>query len=320
MALGDFRGDYDALAAMLQRSFGENKEQPLLYTGPFLQSLFRSPGAGFALAPALYQGEELIAFVAGFPFTARIENRPARLLLSALLAVAVAHKRSGYGPLLWGELAKRARAAGHDGMLSFCVDGDAMNRMILGLARLLKLPTEQVFSVRYAARLLRPAPSATPPREDRSAHLEVFLRAARMIPARTPLARTWTPEEAAWQCQDRLGAVTTWHAAGTRAGILTGCIVEAAGNPPMPCLLLDDLLWGDLEQEERQALLREFLDQGAARGARMAIAPLLGYADVEPLTAAGFRRIRRILHVYLTTWNEVRGQPGPLESLYVDLL
>jgi hypothetical protein len=80
---------------------------------------------------------------------------------------------------------------------------------------------------------------------------------------------------------------------------------------------MEDLLWGNLDTAERATLLRRFLEATAAYGCQSVSCPVLGYSSTETLTAAGFRRSKRILHTYLTLWN---GQdPVPLSSIYVDV-
>jgi hypothetical protein len=83
-------------------------------------------------------------------------------------------------------------------------------------------------------------------------------------------------------------------------------------------LIIEDVLWGTLEQQERLVLVRKLLDQAAAAGAQMAIVPSLGYADMEPFSAARFRRTPRVLQAYLTVF---KGDPPPeaVSSMYLDV-
>src|SRR5581483_2921941 len=53
--LGNFNGDFDELAALMNRSWGENQEQPLHYTREFLQSSLEYPGCTMELVPAIYR-------------------------------------------------------------------------------------------------------------------------------------------------------------------------------------------------------------------------------------------------------------------------
>ena len=71
---------------------------------------------------------------------------------------------------------------------------------------------------------------------------------------------------------------------------------------PTKVLLVEDLLWGDLDAQERLTLLQQLLAQGAAAGAQIAVAPLMGYAETDTLRGAGFRQSRRLMHMYLTVW------------------
>jgi len=145
MHIEDFRGDFAQVAALIQESWEENGKQGLFYTPEFLVSCLNYPGSSYALVPTLYEGDTPRAFVAGFPRTIRYQGRELRVILCTLLSVSSKYKKSGYGVVLWSELVKRAQAAGYDGMVNYCVEGEPMNGMIVGCCRLLKLPTERIF-------------------------------------------------------------------------------------------------------------------------------------------------------------------------------
>jgi hypothetical protein len=100
--------------------------------------------------------------------------------------------------------------------------------------------------------------------------------------------------------------------------MLVGYIMPVANATRTKCLLVEDVLWGDLEPRERGSLVTTLLDQAALAGAQVAVAPLLGYADLEPFHAAGFRPSQRVLHAYVTVWN---GEPctEALSSMYLDV-
>ncbi len=150
----DFRGDFGAVAEMMERSWADNATAPFRYTPDFLESSFAYPGAGPALAPTIYDGDRPLAFVAGFPRRIRCEGRDADVLLITFLTAAAEYRSSGYGIVIWSELVKRARAAGFDGMVNYCVEGEAMNRMIVAACRRLRLDAHRVRSVSYLTRML----------------------------------------------------------------------------------------------------------------------------------------------------------------------
>jgi hypothetical protein len=314
-AISTFRGDFEQLAGMMQRSWSGNQEQPLLYSNAFLESAFAYPGSSFDLAPAMYAGDTLLAFAAGFPRSMRLEGRQIRLLLKSFLTASAEVKRAGYGLVMWKELMRRARAAGYDGTVEFCVEGDDMNRMLLAAARLFQFNTQRVYAVEFLSRFLRPAPAEPPLPEVAERDIEMFLDLTAGVAA--PLARCWMREEAIWQCQRREGAVVANATHGPRRGMLTGHIMPVASTPPARAVLMEDLLWGDLEPGERGDLLQRFLRAAASRGAQAASCPVLGCFSTEPLAAAGFRRAKRVLHTYLTLWNGP--QPGVMPSLYIDV-
>jgi hypothetical protein len=314
----DFQGDYGGVARLIQESWSDNNQQPLLYTPEFLSSCFAYPGASFGLAPTLYDGSEPQAFVAGFPRRVRYLGKELQILLVTLLTVAKEHKKSGYGVILWSELVSRARAQGFDGMVNYCVEGEAMNTMIMGCCRMLKLPTERIFSIPYHLRLpLTKGSAAETPQDDKNLS-RAMLESAAMLPGGIPLSRVWSRKEVEWQC-NRHGAVVAYHVSGHHEGVLTGSIMEIANAQRTKCVLLEDLLWGTLDKQERVTLLEHFLDKAVHAGAQMALAPGLGYADLEPLKAGRFRSSTRILHCYLTIFTG-QPMPAPVSSMYLDVL
>jgi len=318
-----FRGDFGALAAMIQQSWASNSNQPLLYSEAFLRSAFDYPGSSFSLAPAVYGDAGLLGFLAGFPRAVRwnADAHPARLTLNSFLTAATSVKGPGVAIKLWSDLVERCRDRGYEGTVNFCVEGDGMSRIMPLFSRLLKLKTERIFSVEFLVRLLRPAPSEPPAQifdRDSDRDIDLFMELASALPGNLPLVRLWTRAEAEWQCRNRAGALTVSAEVGGRRGIITGYLMQAASAPPTTVVLLGDLFWGDLEPAERTELLERFLRAAAGQGARFASCPVLGYASLDPLTAAGFRRSKRVIHTYLTFWNGL--QPRPVPALYIDVL
>ncbi|MGD1102107.1 MAG: hypothetical protein ABSA59_08565 [Terriglobia bacterium] len=100
---------------------------------------------------------------------------------------------------------------------------------------------------------------------------------------------------------------------------MTGYVMQIANRQRTNCLLIEDVLWGDLEREERQVLLGHFLVMGVKARAQMAILRVLGYADIEPFVAARFLPTPRVFHAYLTLWS---GQlpVEELSSMYIDVV
>jgi hypothetical protein len=189
--------------------------------------------------------------------------------------------------------------------------------MILGCCRAMKLPTERIFSVLYQMRLLHPKPASQLEFKLESECVGALLQAGAVVADHAPLARIWSEKEAEWQCR-RHGGVVARHGSGTRQAVLTGYVMEIANSQRTKCLIIEDVLWGTLEQQERLVLVRKLLDQAAAAGAQMAIVPSLGYADMEPFSAARFRRTPRVLQAYLTVF---KGDPPPeaVSAMYLDV-
>ena len=316
LSIEDFRGDFDEIARLIQQSWAQNS-QHLLYTPAFIASSFEYPEASFSLAPTLYDGDKPIAFAAGFPRRLRFKGRELRAIVCTSLAVSNEHKKAGYGVILWNELVKRAQAAGFDAMVNYCVDGEPMNGMILGCCRAMKVPTERIFSVGYQMRLLQSKRISHSGLREKSEDAGALLRTAAPLAEHIPLARIWTEQEAKWQCGRHDGIVAR-HGSGTREGVLTGYLMEIGSSQRTKCLIIEDVLWGTLEPQERLPLVRQLLDQAVAAGAQMAIVPSLGYADMEPFSAARFRRTPRVLHAYLSVF---KGDPMPeaVSSMYLDV-
>src|SRR6266403_6192318 len=238
----DFRGDFPQVACLIQESWKENGKQGLFYTPEFLASCLNYPGSTYSLAPTLYQGENPTAFVAGFPRTIQYKGRELRIILCTLLSVSSEYKKRGYGVVLWSELVKRAQSAGYDGMVNYCVEGEPMNGMILGCCRMLKLPTERIFSVPYLMRVLQPKFAASPADKQESP-AEIFGRIAATGGIDAPLTRVWTEREIQWQLQ-RHDGVAVSHSCGSREGLMTGYLMQAANPQKAKCLLIEDVLWG----------------------------------------------------------------------------
>ena len=319
MLIEDFRGDFAQVIALIQESWKDNGKQGLFYTAEFLESCLSYPESSYALAPTLYRDEKSCAFVAGFPRRIRYHGNDLRVIVCTLLSVSSEYKKSGYGIVLWNELVKRARAAGFDGMVNYCVEGEAMNGMILGCCRLMKLPTARIFAVNYLMRPLMPKFGGNRAEDSEKVSIQEFRSCADLTQNEaTPLTRIWTHEEIEWQLQ-RHDGLAVHHRSGEREGVLTGYLLPAANAQKTKCLLVEDVLWGTLDAEERLQLVRRLLDRAVRAGAQMAFLPCLGYADITPFKAARFRTSPRILHCYLTIFS---GQPvpEPLPSMYLDVI
>jgi GNAT superfamily N-acetyltransferase len=303
----------------MQRSWAENKSQSLLYTSEFLSSCFAYPGANFHLAPAIYDGPKLVAFIAGFPRRVRWNGTELRIVVLSFLTVLSEYKSSGYGLVLWNEVIKRARAAGFDGFVNYLVHDEPMDKMMPAYLQRLKLPAAKLFTVQYLTRLNPPKPAKTERENADSRFIENFLREASRTTESVPLTRIWSREEAEWQCVHRADSIVASYSAGERQGILTGQIMQIANRENTRCLLIDDVLWDDLVAEERRTLVQKLVDSSASAGARMCIVPLLGYMDPEPFVKARFLRSPRVLNTYFCRWNGVPS-PEPVNSFYLDVL
>jgi hypothetical protein len=313
----DFRGDYEQLATMVQASWAQNPTPPYLYTAEFLADCLRYPGAGCSLAPTIYDRAEPVAFAVGYPRRVIAGGAERRVLISTLLTVAPEHKASGYGIVVWSELMRRAAQAGFDGVVNYCTEGGAMDRMIRGGCRLLGLPVLRFGSFSYLTRSLwGPVPDSAESGCEASA--QDLCRAAAKMPERADLSRLWTHEEAAWQLS-RLGGVSAKGGTDSDPAVLTAYVIPIADAVRTRCLVIEDVLWGNLTADDRQALVRRLITKAAAAGARAAIVPRVGYADVQPFLASGFLASDHTIHAYLTIWSEP-GVDRPPKRCYIDVI
>jgi GNAT superfamily N-acetyltransferase len=321
LSIENFRGDFAQLASLMQTSWAENSTQSLLYTSEFLSSYFDYPEADFSLAPTIYVQSKPVAFVAGFPRRVKFNGHEQKIIVIAFLTVLPEHKKKGLGIALWSELVNRARAAGFDGMVNYCVDGEPMNAMIVGSCKRLKLPVARIYSARYMSTLL---PSANHSRESNKKSpqaTDIFLNLTAPLAESQPLARIWNKPEAEWQCIRRSEPITESLVAGGRSGLVSGYVMSISDKHRTRCLLIEDILWGTLTAEERQTLLQKFLKRAVNTGVRLATVPILGYADMEPFKKARFLNTRRVLHAYLTLWSAGHADlpSEPLPSMYLDI-
>jgi hypothetical protein len=313
----DFRGDVEPLAAMMRNSWGQEPAAPFLYTGELLADCLGYPGGELALAPSIYHGSQIMAFVAGCPRRALVDGTERRLLVSAFLTVAPEHKASGYGIVVWSELMRRAADAGFDGVINYCVDGEAMDRMIHGGCRLLGHPLRRVKSFSYLVRLLS-APSGGPPEPGREPSGADLITAASALTGQAELCRLWSEAEARWQLS-RLGAVCARAGTDADPAVLTGNVITVADAARTRCLVVNDVLWGGLAGNDRRSLVDRLLDEAIDQGAGYATVPRLGYADLQPFVSAGFLPSPHTMHAYLTLW-DATGPDRPVERYYLDVI
>ena len=304
-----FRGDFTQLERFIKRSWAENTQEPLEYDEAFLRDQLQAPGMSFELCPAIYDGNELVAFGAGFPRTIRMDGVVRRFLLDSFITIAPEHKGRGLGGVIWNAIADSGKRNDYDGLITFCVEGDRMNQSMPKFSQQYSLPTAQVFTVSYLARPVTKKGSGL----IQSADPQVLVSAAESLAA-VPLCRMRSDSEAEWQCRRRVGA---FGACKDRATI-AGYRIATAGVRPAVCGIVDDVLWGDLDDAKRFELVQQLLDVASGQGIELLLTPQLGYADMSPFTRAGFRKTRRTLHMYLTSWNrDVR--LGELSSAYIDV-
>ena len=146
-----------------------------------------------------------------------------------------------------------------------------------------------------------------------------FLRATQKISTDASLVRVWSENEVRWQCEGRDAAITATSSGAKGCGVLAGYLSSIVNDKKTKCLFVEDILWSDLDEDERKNLLQDFLDRARHSGAEMATVPRCGYADMKPFTTAGFIRTRRTMRAYLSLWNGM-AVPVSVPSFYLDVL
>jgi hypothetical protein len=316
-AVEEFRGEYEELAAVMRASWVDGAGAPYLYTAELLADWMRYPGAERAPAPAIYADGGLVAFATGLPRQVEIAGATRQILVSTFLTVAPAQKAAGYGIVVWSELMRRAAAAGYDGVVNYCADGEAMHRMIETGCRLLELPLLRVKSFSYLVGRVSAgrgdgAGAAQRPSAGELAHAAAAER--EQGDAAVRLWRVWSDAEAGWQLS-RIGSV----AVGDGGAVLTGSVVTVADEARSRYLVVDDVLWGSAGDEARRRLLAGLLARAADDGAGYVVLPVTGYADVRPFLAAGMVPSPHTMHAFLTLWSDPTAV-RPVERYYLDVI
>jgi hypothetical protein len=310
-----FNGNFSELASLMQLSWAQNSQEPLLYTEPFLSSVLRQPGASVDLCPAIYDGDDLIAFGAGIPRRVQFDGASWNVSLTCFLTVSPhARKGGGLGVSIWRRLAHLAEANGLDAMISYGIEGDRLDRGLLNVAKFYDLPTCRSFRVAYVA---RPIPKNRPGFAEK-ADPAVLLRLAARLPEDIGFRRIWTAAEAHWQCGEREGGFGATLKAGAAEGVITAYTMSTASATPVCCGLVDDVLWDDLDAVHRRRLIDQLLSSASAAGVDVLLVPVMNYFDAAPFRAAGFRTTKRTLNLYLTSWNP-RFPLKELSAAYIDV-
>src|SRR5947209_1115468 len=309
----DFDSNVEELAAMMQRSWAENPQQSLVYSAQHLASALEQPGTSKHLWPAMYDNGKLVAFGAGFPRRALYRGTQLlNLVLNSYVTVASEYKGKGIGGQVWAEIAKRSRQLEYDGLITYCVEGDRMNDILPRCSERAGLTTTRAFSIRYLARPIKASTGA-----NGEADPLVLERNAQHVADSTDLARLWSHEECEWQCRTRDGAFGATLTKEDGAGTISSYAIPSSGEPQTLCGIVDDVLWGDLDDLSKRELVQLFVQAAAAKDVNLVLLPMLEYTDLSPFREAGFRLTRRTLHMYLTVW-----KPGlqiePLRSVYMD--
>jgi GNAT superfamily N-acetyltransferase len=312
LELCDIGARYDDAAAVIRRAFHTNNETFLNYNSTFLASCYDYPGTKSELSPAFFHDDRLVAILVSLPRHVVFERKRLALALLTLNAVDPQYRAYGLGIEMVTEAVRRARANGYDGAIYYCVEGHAANRTSAAGVKAASATCNHVYTVEYLIKILR----ATSSEESESADPKDFLYAAEPLARRISFSRVWSVDEAAWQCSGRYRGLSESLEKNNNRGIVTGYILETDAGKG--CLFVEDLLWDDLEIQERKLLLRRLLNR-AAPSAQIAVVPLWGYTRYDIFRELGFRKSTRRLHVYLSLWNGLN-VTSPLAAMYIDAL
>jgi hypothetical protein len=308
--MDSFKGDFEELANAVNQSWAENPQGALLYSESFLRSVLQQPGASFDLCPTVYEGGRLIAFGANFRRRVQADGQEWNLVLDSFITVAHGHKGKGLGGAIWRGLAESGQRDGADGLITMCVEGDLMNSQLPKIAERSGLHTVKALTIPYMG---RPVP------KDRAGKLQkadpgLLMHGADAINENVEFGRVWTRQEAEWQCLEREGAFGCSLASGT----ISAYTQPTAGTSPTLCGLVDDIVWGTQEADDRKRLGWMLLESAAAAGVDLLLAPVLNYTDMTALKEVGFRKTKRMLNMYLTSWNP-HFNVHELSSAYIDV-
>jgi GNAT superfamily N-acetyltransferase len=308
--------DWESAVDLIQQSWRPGLEATVEYTPGFLSRLSECPSDQPVLAPAFYDDGVLFAFVIGFPRRVRLEGQVRKLLLMSFFTVAPAYRGQGYGRSIWVECLRQAKCVGYDGVIHYCVEGNPSNQITTAAAESAGFAARRVFTVKFLMGMLRPATDE--PAEPSPAEVLVdtccFLKASEGLNADVPLVRQWSEAEANWHLTSP-GRLCYSDPAG---GVVSGIVQRSADSAHTPCLSIEDVLWDRLTAEARRMLLDRLMRR-ASRIASVAVVPMLGYADLSPFLAAGFRRSPRLIHAYLTLW-DTSADFRDFSGMYLDIL
>lgn len=309
--------DLSQAADLMRSSWRENVETEFDYDSDFLRSCLEYPADyGPVIAPAFYDGSDLVAIVLGLPRKAQVGGRVRRLLLTTSLTVAPQWKGHGLAVAIAAHCLERAQSSGYDGVIRYCAEGSVSNHVVLAASLKVGHHRQALPPVRFLRRLLTPAvrkPELRPSVDD-------FLRAAESVTRQTPLCRLWSEPEAEWQLWRRSGALAVTARTESGSGAITGYVMRTLDPLGTRCLIIDDILWDNLPFDQRASLLERFLSLASSM-ATIAIVPVLKYADMTAFHETGFRRAPRILQPYLTLFDGDYGlDVSSLPSMYIDVL
>jgi hypothetical protein len=304
-------------AELIATSWRENKEQALDYNAAFLQSCYEYPGVDTSLSPAIFVDSRMVAMASAFPRSVLFDRKLLRLAMLTFCTVAPEMKGKGLGLAVWRECLQRVRAAGYDGAIHYCVEGNKSNFVTVAAAETLGFEACRVFTVQQ---LMRFIPESTPTTKQCISDVSfrrAFATHAARLAGKEQFARTWSEREIDWECHRRYGAVCASCNGNPDDGLLTGYVIGTAADAGVRCLFFENIFWGNLDDLGRELLVTSLLSQVAGQ-AQIAAVPLFGYADMSVFARLGFRKTVRKTNLYLTVWNGVC--PRTLSSAYMDLL
>ena len=218
-------------AVLIRESWRQNPDTPMDYTREMLSSWIRYTGSRPPVARGVFDGQRLIAFVAGFPRTFRLNERETTSAADDMVHCRSRLSTAGTRTPRLGRLVRQAKTENYDGTLHYCARGNPSNNITLAGAAEAGAHTGHIYDVTFLMKALRAG--TTEAVQVRAATADCFLTAASGTPINVPLFRTWTAAEAEWACcgLPEPFPLATRPVAGPALSPATSCIWRTTGAP-----------------------------------------------------------------------------------------
>jgi hypothetical protein len=306
--LGSFGGDFEELAALVEREWSAHygAQARFAYPAQWLAGFLDGGDAELAIEARDDSGA-LAGFICGVPRLVRAGARDLRL---GLCTLHTAGRASGFlGVWLLRELLVRARKRGLDGTTHFCVDGHRTAELCQRVAAADRHPLvelEPVQSWMTPARRSPAPPDEVRPLDDAAPALAFVEQAARGL----PLARRF----AAGELRDALGLYR-----GERLiGVARAQRRRILGATPTEVANLDFAIAPEATPEEAARFVAGIAHRAALDGAQLIIGPRRPASLFPHARTAGLRLGGRTLRTLVSPSAPLGIEPGAQHLLEVE--